>query len=59
MSEVASLVSYIASLFALLASLTLPEWVAVLSVIVAIIGRGITWYYKHKTLQFLKKDRGL
>tara|TARA_R110000851_G_scaffold325614_1_gene493736 strand:- start:715 stop:894 length:180 start_codon:yes stop_codon:yes gene_type:complete len=59
MSEVASLVSYIASFFALVASVTLPEWVAITSIVVAIVGLGITWYYKHKTLQLLKKGAEL
>jgi hypothetical protein len=56
MYEIASPISYIASAFAFIASVTLPEWVALTSITVAVSGLIITWYYKHKTLQLLKKD---
>tara|TARA_R110000851_G_scaffold86254_1_gene187306 strand:+ start:4025 stop:4222 length:198 start_codon:yes stop_codon:yes gene_type:complete len=57
-SYLASLISYIASMFALIASVTLPEWVGVTSILVAVVGLGITWYYKHKMLQ-VAEQRGI
>lgn len=46
-------VTYWSSAFAFVSSVTLPEWVAVTSIIVAITGLIVTWYYKHKQYQFM------
>ena len=57
-TSVANPTTYVAAFFALVASVSLPEWVALTSIIVAILGLGITWYYKHKTLQLLERSKG-
>ena len=58
--SMASNVTYITSGAALIAGLTLNEWVAIVSIVLAIATFSINWYYKHKTLKVTtnKRDEG-
>ena len=56
MGDIASPTTYAASGFALIASVTLNEWVALVSIVVA-VGTLITnWYYKHESLMIQRQE---
>ena len=53
MTDVSNPTTYVASAFAFVSSVTLPEWVAVTSIVVALGSLGVTWYYKHKQYKLM------
>ena len=48
--------TYISSFVAFIASVNLNEWLAVVSICVALGTFGITWYYKHQQTKIMRGD---
>ena len=56
-TDIASPTTYAASGFALVASVTLNEWVALVSITVAVGTLLINWYYKHMQLKVARQQK--